>query len=145
MKLIASATTLLVLGSASLSAMAVNGATATFNEAVRIVDGKRVVDVAPFPPRLQTLVKGFKKPGEEAGDWPVTSIETPEGLMDCTGTRWYHPKACSPSTFGKEPHERTWMVKMRGQWFACGSFASVKTCEPFIIDGTLRPVPSSRE
>ncbi len=121
------------------------GATAPYNEAVKIVDGKRVVDVAPFPAHMQHAVRAFKKPEEYPYEVSVSSIETPEGLMDCMGTLWFHPKACSPSNFGKGLRDRTWVVKMKGQWFTCASFTSAKTCVPLISDGNLRPIPSFRE
>lgn len=125
--------------------MANDGATAAFNEAVRTVNGKRVVEVAPFPAHMQHALSYLKRPEEYPGERSVTSIETPQGLMDCVGTLWFHPKACSPSSFGKELRDRTWVVKMKAQWFTCSSFTSVKTCVPLISDGNLRPIPSSRE
>lgn len=120
-------------------------AAAPYNEAVKIVDGRRVVDVAPFPAHMQHALRYLKKPEQHPGERSVASIETEQGLMDCVGTFWFHPQACSRSTFGKELRDRTWVVKMKGQWFTCGSFTSLKTCVPLISDGTLRPIPSSRE
>lgn len=136
---------LAVLGFAHETAIAANGPTATFNEAVRNVNGKRVVDVAPFPSHMQFAVGNFQRPEQIPYDVSVTSIETPEGLMDCVGTLWFHPKACSPSTFGKKILDRKWTVELQGRWFVCGSYTSVKTCVPIIVDGKLRPIPSTRE
>jgi hypothetical protein len=116
------------------------GATAPYNEAVRIVDGKRVVEVAPFPDHMKSAVPTFKRPDEtpRALASVLREVETPQGLMDCMGTRWYHPKACSPTTFGKEKRLREWTVKMHGQWFACIGQAKPKECIPLIADGKLR-------
>ncbi len=139
------ATTLAVFLVAHEASKAGEGATAPYNEAVKIVNGKRVVEVAPFPSHMQHAVSTFKKPEEYPYEVSVNSIETPQGLMDCMGTLWFHPKACSPSNFGKGLRDRTWVVKMKGQWFTCASFTSAKTCVPLISDGTLRPIPSFRE
>lgn len=139
------ATTLVALLVAHEASEAAGGATAPYNEAVRIVDGKRVVDIVPFPAHMQHALRYLKRPGEYPGERSVISIETPQGLMDCVGTLWFHPKACSPSNFGKELRDRTWVVEMHGQWFTCASFTSAKTCVPLISDGNLRPIPSSRE
>lgn len=145
MNQLALATALVVLGFAHETSMAVDGPTAPYNEAVKIVNGKRVVEVAPFPSHMQFAVANFKKPEKFSYEVSVASIETPQGLMDCTNTLWFHPKACSPSTFGKGLRDRTWVVKMKDRWFTCGSYTSVKTCVPIIVDGTLRPIPSTRE
>ncbi len=142
---IASIAACAVFGLTSTGLLAAYGPTAPYNEAVKIVAGKRVVDVAPFPAHMKSAVQNFKKPEDFPYEVSVRSIETPQGLMDCVGTLWFHPKACSPSTFGKALRDRTWVVKMKGQWFACGSFTSVKTCAPIIVDGHLRPIPSTRE
>jgi len=134
------------LGFAHQTLMAADGPTAPYNEAVRIVDGKRLVEVAPFPKHMSLAVANFKRPDEQpplVGDLRV--IETPQGLMDCSGTLWFHPKACSPSTFGREKRLRTWIVMMDQRWFACGSRDSAKSCVPIIVDGVLRPIPSTRE
>ncbi len=121
------------------------GATAPYNEAVKIVDGKRVVEVAPFPSHMQFAVHSFKKPSEFPNEVPVNSVETPEGLMDCYGVRFFHPKACSPSTFGTEKRFRQWTVKMNGKSVACVSQAKPTDCIPLIADGKLRGLPAVRE
>lgn len=134
------------LGLAHQTLMAADGPTAPYNEAVTFVNGKRLVEVAPFPKHMNLAAANFKRPDERAplvGDLRV--IETPQGLMDCSETLWFHLKACSPSTFGREKHLRTWIVLMDRRWFACGSRESAKTCVPIIVDGVLRPIPSTRE
>jgi len=118
-------------------------AAAPYNEAVHMVDGKRVVDLAPFPKHMEFMVKGFHRPDEHPpGMVYVKVVETPDGLMDCNGTWWYHPKACSPSTFGREKFGRQWMVKMHGEWFGCVGRLKPIDCIPLIADGKLRALPT---
>jgi len=131
--------------SATGAALANDGPAASFNEAVRTVNGKRVVEVAPFPAHMKHTIGVLKKPSEYPNAVAVRTIETNEGLMDCYGTLWYHPTACNRSTFGKEVRYRTWVVLMSGKWFVCASHLSAKTCTPIIVDGTLRPIPGSEE
>lgn len=137
--------TTLVLGLSYGASMAADGPTAPYNEAVKIVNGKRVVEVVPFPPHMKFAVNGFKKPSEIAREVPVDSVETAEGLMDCYGTSWYHPKACSPSTFGSEKRHRQWTVKRNGKWMVCVSQAKPTECIPLAPDGQLRALPAVRE
>jgi hypothetical protein len=134
-----------MLALASSDLLAADGPAAAFNEAVRVVDGQRVVEVAPFPKHMQTSVSIFKKPSELANQVAVASIETDRGLMDCYITLWYHPKACSPSTFGKQVRYRTWVVLINHRWLVCASHLSAKSCVPIIVDGVLRPTPGAEE
>ena len=136
---------LAMLGLTSSQSRAADGPAAAFNEAVKIVNGQRVVEVAPFPKHMQHAVVNFKKPTEFVNEVFVFTIETGQGLMDCHGTPWYHPKACSPSTFGKAVRERTWIVLMNRHWFMCPSHISTKRCAELLVDGVLRPTPSSEE
>lgn len=129
----------------SSAAVAASGATAPFNEAVRLIDGRRVVEVAPFPTHMRSVIGLLKRPVDYPTQVAVRTIETNEGLMDCYSTLWYHPNACNPSTFGKEVRYRTWVVLMRGTWFACASHLSASSCVPIITDGRLRPIPGSEE
>lgn len=119
------------------------GATAPYNEAVRMVDGKRVVEVAPFPSHMQAYVSTFRRPDQNPalGSY-VYVVETPGGLMDCRGTYWFHPNACSASTFGKEAVGRYWQVKLNGQWQLCIGRAKPVKCVLMIADGKLRPLPT---
>ena len=130
---------------ASTCAIANDGATAAFNEAVRTVNGKRVVEVAPFPAHMKHTIGVLKKPLQYPYEVAVVSIETNDGLVDCVGTLWYHPAACNPSNFGQAVRYRTWVVLMSGKWFACSSHLSAKSCSPIITDGQLRPIPGSEE
>ena len=85
----------------SNTSFAVDGATAPYNEAVTIVNGKRVVEVQPFPRQLVSMLEVFRKPSDPLNHVDtVEEVETPQGLMDCADTPYYHPKACEPSSFG---------------------------------------------
>ena len=129
-----------------LSASATDGATAPYNEAVKVVDGKRVVEMAPFPESLKFLLAHGKTP-DQAGShgFAVDEVETPMGLMDCNGIPYYHPKVCSPSTFGKVKRQRQWAVKLDGRWQQCiGRLKPIK-CIPMVQDGVLRALPTPEE
>lgn len=131
---------------AAAPSVAATGATAPYNEAVRTEGGKRVVEVLPFPSHMASAVKFFRTPEQERPHTsPVVVIETPEGPMDCLGTSWYHPKACSPSSFGRELRLRTWLVKMNGTWSGCSNQLKPVSCVPIVVDGKLRALPMARE
>lgn len=131
---------------ASEKSAAEPGATAPYNEAVRIEGGRRVVEVLPFPSHMNSAVKFFKTPEQDRPHTaPVVVIETPDGLQDCIGTSWYHPKACSPSSFGKEKRLRTWLVKRDGKWFGCTNQMKPASCVPIVVDGKLRALPMAKE
>jgi len=129
---------------AHASAFAVDGATAPYNEAVTIVNGKRAVEVAPLPPHMRAYVSSFTKPGT-AGETTRHTVETEQGLMDCNGIYFYHPKACVPSDYGKVVRGRDWTVKMKGGWYACIGRAKPVECIPLFADGKLRALPAMSE
>jgi len=137
-------TLLMALATASTGALADDGATAPYNEAVRTVDGKRVVEVAPVPEVLKFMVARGRTPDElGAIGFVLMEVETPMGLMDCANLPYYHPKVCSPTTFGKVKRERQWAVKLAGHWQLCiGRLKPIK-CIPLVQDGVLRALPSS--
>ena len=137
-------TLLMALATASTGALAVDGATAPYNEAVTTVDGKRVVEVAPVPDVLKFMVARGRTPDElGAIGFVLMEVETPMGLMDCANLPYYHPKVCSPTTFGKVKRERQWAVKLAGHWLLCiGRLKPIK-CIPLVQDGVLRALPSS--
>lgn len=137
-------TVALVVGLAHANAFAVDGATAPYNEAVTIVNGKRVVEVAPMPSHYRAYEGSFTKPGT-AGEATRHSVETDQGLMDCNGVFFYHPKACVPSDFGKVLRPREWTVKMKGAWYSCVGRAKPIECMPLISDGKLRALPYVKE
>jgi len=137
-------TLLMALATASTGALADDGATAPYNEAVRTVDGKRVVEVAPVPEVLKFMVARGRTPDElGAIGFVLMEVETPMGLMDCANLPYYHPKVCSPTTFGKVKRERQWAVKLAGHWQLCIGRLKPAKCIPLVQDGVLRALPSS--
>ena len=66
MRRIAIACAVAILGLACAKVMAADGATAPYNEAVQMVNGKRADDVAPFPEHMKSAVSTFRKPSENA-------------------------------------------------------------------------------
>ena len=98
------------------------------NEAVRIVNGKRVVETPPLTAASQRYVKGGAKlpPPSAAGE--VFMIEGPQGLMECRGT-YLSETGCVASSLGKTKRPRLWTVKLGGVWQHCGSRASSRKCE----------------
>jgi hypothetical protein len=132
------------IAAAQTPAFALDGATAPYNEAVKIVNGKRVVEVEPLPKQYRGHEGSFLKPGA-AGETVRHSVETEQGLMDCAGIDFYHPKACVPSDYGKVVRARTWTVKMKGTWHSCIGRAKPVQCIPLVADGKLRALPSMRE
>ena len=99
------------------------------NEAVRIVNGKRVVEAPPLTVASQRYVKGGAKlpPPSAAGE--VFMIEGPLGLMECRGT-YLSESGCVPSSLGKTKRPRLWTVKLGGVWQHCDSRAASHKCEP---------------
>ena len=132
------------IGLSHASAFAADGATAPYNEAVTIVNGKRVVEVAPLPKQYRGHEGSFVKPGT-AGETIRHSVETEQGLMDCDGVFFYHPNACVPSDYGKAIRSRTWTVKMKGAWYACIGRAKPIECIPLVADGKVRALPNMNE
>jgi hypothetical protein len=151
-KLIRSDAIMLVVSCLSIgyatSARAVEGATAPYNEAVKIVNGKRIVEVEPLPKRWRTQIPNLQKPMSSDDD--VRSVEIEEGLMDCNSTPFYHPAACVPSNYGTVVRTRAWTVKMNGSWFSCSGRAKPVECIPIATDGKptdgkLRALAGMRE
>ena len=130
----------------ALSAAAAGGATAPYNEAVKIVDGKRVVEVAPFPKALLFVLDHAKRPDQPGtAAHTVDEVETPMGLMDCDQIPYYHPKLCSLSTFGTVKRAREWAVKLDGHWQLCIGREKPIKCIPLVQDGVLRALPIQEE
>jgi hypothetical protein len=99
------------------------------NEAVRIIDGKRVVELPPLTAATQRYLKaGLKlappRPGSE-----VYMIEGPDELMDCTSI-YFSKTGCIPSTLGTSKRSRFWTVKLNGVWMHCESRLPSHKCEP---------------
>lgn len=128
---------------AHTSATAVEGATAPYNEAVTIVNGKRVVEVAPLPSHWVRQIHNFRKPKD--GNDTRHSVETEQGLMDCEFTPFYHPAACSPSDYGKFVRPRDWTVKMKGIWYSCSGRAKPVECISLSPGGRMRALAGINE
>jgi hypothetical protein len=99
------------------------------NEAVRIIDGKRVVEAPPLTASAQRFVKGGGKlpPPSAAGE--VFMIEATQGLMECRGT-YLSDSGCVTSSLGTTKRPRLWTVKLAGRWVHCDSRAQSRNCEP---------------
>ena len=104
------------------------GAVFPGNEAVRIVNGKRLVEEPPLTAASQRYVKGGAKlpPPSAAGE--VFMIEGPEGLLDCRGT-YLSKTGCVPSSLGVTKRPRLWTVKLAGKWVHCDSRSESRKCE----------------
>jgi hypothetical protein len=99
------------------------------NEAVQIVNGKRVVEAPPLTAASQRYVKGGAKLPPPSASGEVFMIEGPNGLLECRGT-YLSDTGCVPSTLGKTKRPRLWTVKLNGVWVHCDSRASSHKCEP---------------
>lgn len=99
------------------------------NEAVRLVNGKTVVEAPPLTAASQRYVKGGAKlpPPSAAGE--VFMIEGQQGLMECRGT-YLSETGCVPSSLGTTKRPRLWTVKLGGVWQHCNSRAASRRCEP---------------
>ena len=99
------------------------------NEAVRIVNGKRVVELPPLTATAQRYVNGGGKfpPPSAAGE--VFMIEGPDALVECS-IPYLSKTACIPSSLGRSKRPRFWTVKLSGAWVHCGSRAPSRKCEP---------------
>ena len=99
------------------------------NEAVRIVDGKRVVETPPLTAAAKRFIDGGGKTAPPAPGSEVFMIESAEGLMECRGV-FLSSTGCLPSTLGKSKRSRFWTVKVKGTWLHCESRAPSRKCEP---------------
>ena len=99
------------------------------NEAVRIVNGKRVVEAPPLTAAAQRFVDGGGKTAPPAPGSEVFMIEGPEALMECRGV-FLSSTGCTPSTLGKSKRSRFWTVKLKGVWLHCESCEPSRKCEP---------------
>lgn len=99
------------------------------NEAVRIVDGKRVVEPPPLTAATQRYIKGGAKLPTPSATGEVFMIEAPQGLMECRGT-YLSETGCLPSSLGTTKRSRFWTVKLNGVWLNCESRAPSRKCEP---------------
>lgn len=108
---------------ASCNAIA-QGATAPYNEAVRIVGGQRIVEL---PPPVPGYSKTRRPPRISAAFRAGVLIEHPRGLMQCTWMM-YEPESCEPSDYGQVKRMRTWLVKRNGEWQGCVGLPTPTRC-----------------
>lgn len=114
------------------------GPTAVYNEAVKVIDGVRHVQLPPLsnddrvafsaglPPDKkpaespqQAWLKGIKwDTPERENQMGWVMVEAEQGLVECTDSV-YHPKQCRPSTYGQKKLSRTWLVLLGDQWRLC--------------------------
>ena len=99
------------------------------NEAVRIVNGKRVVEAPPLTAATQRYIKGGGKLPPPSASGEVFMIEGPVGLMECRSV-YLSETGCVPSTLGTTKRSRFWTVKLNGAWSHCESSAPARKCEP---------------
>ena len=99
------------------------------NEAVRIVNGKRVVELPPLTAIAQRSVKGGAKMPPPSPGGEVFMIEVSQGLVECRGP-FFADTGCVPSSLGTTKRPRLWTVKLAGVWEHCDSRAATRKCEP---------------
>ena len=99
------------------------------NEAVRLVNGKKVVEAPPLTVASQRYVKGGAKLPPPSATGEVFMIEGQQGLMECRGT-YLSESGCVPSSLGSTKRPRLWTVKLGGVWQHCNSRAASRKCEP---------------
>lgn len=120
----------LILGSiATITHAEPAGAVFPGNEAVKIVNGKRVVELPPLTEGMKRTVKAGSKipppgPGGEA-----YMIEGKDGLLECRAG-FVSDTGCLPSSLGTAKRPRFWTVKLKGSWLHCESRAPSRKCEP---------------
>lgn len=124
------ASTVLILGSVATTSHAdPAGAVFPGNEAVKIVNGKRVVEAPPLTEGMKKNIKaGFKSPPPAPGT-EVFMIEGNDRLMECLSA-YLSDTGCVPSSLGTSKRLRFWTVKLKDVWLHCPSRAASPKCEP---------------
>ena len=92
-----------------------HGSTVLYNEAVRMVDGKRLVEL---PPPIFGYPDRTKPPKIAPYQATQYLIEHERGLLQCTYSM-YDAASCEPADVGRVKRYRTWVVKLGGQWQGC--------------------------
>ncbi len=105
------------------------GAAFPGNEAVRIVNGKRVVEEPPLTAAAKRFVADGGKTMPPAPGSEVFMIEGAKGVMECRGV-FLSTTGCLPSSLGQSKRSRFWTVKVNGTWQHCESRAPGAKCEP---------------
>ena len=98
------------------------------NEAVRMVNGKRVVEAPPLTAATQRYIKGGGKLPPPSASGEVFMIEGPAGLLECRSV-YLSETGCVPSTLGTTKRSRFWTVKLNNVWMHCESRAPSRKCE----------------
>ena len=131
MKYLIPITTVAVLMGAGTAKVFAEPAGAVFpgNEAVRIADGKRVVEAPPLTKAMARSIKAGVPLRPPTGMVTVYMIEGRDALMEC-GNGVLSESSCIAPTLGKTKLTRYWSVKLNGVWVYCTSRASARTCEP---------------
>jgi hypothetical protein len=116
------------------------GPTASFNEAVQLVNGQRKVLLPPFANDDRIEVSRRTLPpldgpdGKRTGTFAhaVYMVETQAGLVECAFPL-PHERHCRPSTYGSIKLKRTWTVLRKGVWQNCSGPTADRTlnCKPF--------------
>lgn len=99
------------------------------NEAVRIVNGNRVVEAPPLTATALRYVKGGAKFPPPSPAAEVFMIEGPDALVECS-IPYLSKTSCIPSSLGITKRPRFWTVKLSGNWLHCSSRAASRKCEP---------------
>lgn len=114
------------------------GPTAVYNEAVKVIDGVRHVQLPPLSNddrvTFVSTLPPDKKPAESPQQawlqgikWDTPEreryvgwimVEASDGLVECIDAL-YHPNRCRPSTYGKKTLGRVWMVLRQSTWMLC--------------------------
>lgn len=111
--------------SGSAAPQAAAGPTVAYNEAVRVVAGKRVVQLPPLNPYNP---KQYVAPASSyVMRVQAFMIETQDGLVQCT-VPFFAKEGCEPSTFGQLKRSRTWIVLREREWQACIGIDKPKKC-----------------
>lgn len=112
------------------------GPVVRYNEAVRLVAGKRVVELPPGNPHYPNLKPS---PIGKAGSSLRYMIETQAGLVQCTSTQWT-AESCEPSDHGTKRRARTWVVKVQGAWKGCIGLDAPKECRALYLPRGTSPM-----
>lgn len=127
---------LAVCFAASAAAQEAAGPTVRYNEAVRVINGKRVVELPPRNPHYPNLQPS---PVNKAGSSLRYMIETTGGLVQCTSSHWT-AESCEPSDHGTKRRARTWVVKKGGAWQGCIGLETPKECRALYLPRSSSPM-----
>lgn len=99
------------------------------NEAVRVVNGQRVVELPPLTAKAKAFVHAGGKFPPPSGNSEVYMIEAPDALVECS-LPYFAPASCAASSLGTVQRFRFWTVKLRGAWVHCASRKEPRKCFP---------------